>query len=101
MRFLISALALSTGLVAASSSTAQMACADREKVIERLSSKYGESFSGGGLQNPTKIFEVWASEEDGTWTILMTRPDGMSCVMASGTDWRDGPLVKAMKGVPG
>ncbi|MEM9043485.1 MAG: hypothetical protein AAGC81_02235 [Pseudomonadota bacterium] len=64
-------------------------CGDRVQIVERLKSVYGETMSGGGLRNSSSIFEVWRSLESGTWTILMTQPNGVTCVMAAGTDWRD------------
>ncbi|MDA8585818.1 hypothetical protein N9L47_06040 [Rhodobacteraceae bacterium] len=78
---------------------AQANCGNRDSVVDKLSGKYGESFSGGGLQNADHLFEVWLSEEKGTWTILMTRADGTSCIMAAGTNWRDGLKIPA--GIPG
>lgn len=69
---------------------AQSNCAQRDVVIEKLKAGYGEVFAGGGLQNSSRVFEVWFSAEKGTWTILMTRADGVSCIMASGTNWREG-----------
>lgn len=79
---------------------AQTACAQRTTVVEKLEGKYGEAFAGGGLQNSNSVFEVWLSAEQGTWTILMTRPNGVSCIMASGTNWRDGvPVVKTPAGI--
>ena len=87
-------LALTPGLLHAQSN-----CAAREHVVDRLEGRYGEAFSGGGLRNAESIFEVWLSEEKGTWTILMTRSDGISCIMASGTSWREGLKVPA--GIPG
>ena len=33
------------------------------------------------------LVEVYASEETGTWTILMTRPDGTTCLLAAGQRW--------------
>lgn len=81
---------------------AQQLCAERDSVVQKLESGYGEAFAGGGLQNSSRVFEVWMSEEKGTWTILMTRSDGMSCVMATGTNWRDGaPIAKTPAGIPG
>ena len=62
---------------------AQSNCAQRDIVVEKLEAGYGETFAGGGLQSSNSVFEVWFSEEKGTWTILMTRADGMTCVMAS------------------
>ncbi len=80
---------------------AQSNCANRDVVVDKLAAKYGEAFAGGGLQNTQQIFEVWFSPEKGTWTILMTRADGMSCIMASGTNWRDETPVKTPLGMPG
>ncbi|NNF24181.1 MAG: hypothetical protein HKN63_05165 [Rhodobacteraceae bacterium] len=91
------ALALSVPAVAAAQTTN---CAARDKVIARLETGYGEKFAGGGLRNASSIFEVWKSEEKGTWTILMTTPDGRSCVMASGTNWREA-LPGEVEGVAG
>ena len=69
--------------------SAQSNCAQRDIVVEKLEAGYGETFAGGGLQSSNSVFEVWFSEEKRTWTILMTRADGMTCVMASGTNWRE------------
>ena len=80
---------------------AQSNCANRDIVVDKLAVKYGEAFAGGGLQSTQQIFEVWYSPEKGTWTILMTRADGVSCIMASGTNWRDGAAVKVPQGIPG
>ena len=75
-------------------------CADRQHVVNKLESGYGEVFAGGGLQNTDRVFEVWFSEDKGTWTILMTRADGKTCIMASGTNWREGdPSMKAPAGI--
>lgn len=89
---LISALALSAGVANA------QACTDRTELVERLSAKYGEVFTGGGLRDTTTIFEVWMSEESGTWTMLLTRADGTACIMASGSHWRDGLPTEIVKG---
>ena len=81
---------------------AQTLCAERESVVKKLETGYGEAFAGGGLQNASRVFEVWLSEEKGTWTILMTRSDGTTCIMATGTNWREGTHVaKTPAGIPG
>jgi len=68
---------------------AGMACGTRDAVVAKLGEKYGEVRRGGGLAGPTAIFEIWASEATGTWTILMTTPNGLTCVMAVGDAWQD------------
>ena len=98
-RFLIAALlAVATAAPGLAQSTQN--CAPRDVLVERLSGSYGENFSGGGLQNAEAVFEVWTSEVDGTWTILMTRADGVSCIMAAGTDWRKALAREAARGIP-
>ncbi len=85
------ALALFTALIALSGSPspAQMACAERAGVVAKLDAKYGETQRGRGLAFPGAVFEVWASEATGTWTILKTTPNGWACVVAVGEDWLD------------
>jgi hypothetical protein len=90
MRRILTGLTLLAAIVPTAIS-AQTNCAERTSVVEKLAASYGEVFAGGGLQNANHVFEVWFSEDKGTWTILMTRADGVSCIMASGTNWREAP----------
>jgi len=102
MRALLKGLCLVFVMSAPAVGHAQISCAERDKVVERLATGYGESFQGGGLQSEEQVIEVWFSEEDGTWTILLTRAEGTSCVMASGTNWRQPlPSDKLKAGIPG
>ena len=102
MRAILKSLCLIAITIVPTVGSALQACATRDVVVERLSSGYGESFVGGGLQSETKIFEVWFSEDEGTWTILMTKSDWTSCIMASGTNWREAmPSAKIPAGIPG
>lgn len=78
------------GMFAASGALAQSSqCADRATVHFKLADTYGESRVGVGLQNETRVFEVWANLETGTWTILLSMASGTSCVMASGINYRE------------
>ncbi|WP_298429040.1 hypothetical protein [uncultured Jannaschia sp.] len=95
------ALTLIAALVLPSAGVAQSHnCGPREHVIDQLAMTYGERYSGGGLQNDTAVFEVWISDADGTWTILMTHPDGQSCIMAAGTDWLPALPRHHVAGIP-
>lgn len=65
-------------------------CANRDRVVERLEARYKESLTAGGLQSKSSgqtLVEVFASEKNGTFTILLTTPEGLTCVVAAGTDW--------------
>ncbi|MGK7650964.1 hypothetical protein ACSQ76_00545 [Roseovarius sp. B08] len=70
-------------------------CADRETVVERLAAHYDEQPTAAGLQtadDKQALVEVWSSRETGTFTVMMTMPDGKTCIMATGTDWhQQGP----------
>lgn len=77
-------LALATPAAEAQGRTA---CAERAKVIERLAEAYGETLQSMGLHQNNGIVEVYASEDTGTWTILVTQPDGTACLLAAGQMW--------------
>lgn len=70
-------------------------CAKRDLVVERLKAQFSEQLTAGGLQGTSPVetlLEVWASPETGTFTILMTNPNGLSCIVAAGTDFFSGPV---------
>ncbi len=85
----ISALVLGMAAAAPPVAQAQMACGTRDSVVAKLGDKYGEVRRGGGLAGPTAIFEIWASEATGSWTILKTTPNGLTCIVAVGDAWHD------------
>ncbi len=83
------ALALALALGFTAPVQAQMTCGTRDSIIAQIIDRYGEVRRGFGLSGPAAIFEIWASEATGTWTILKTTPDGLSCVMVVGDGWQD------------
>ena len=58
-------------------------CAPRDSALAQLAEKWGETRRAVMLANGP-IFEIYAAEDSGTWTILRTTPDGLSCIVASG-----------------
>lgn len=70
-------------------------CAERATVIERLHDRFGETRRSIGL-NRENVVEVFASAETGTWTILITTPNGMSCLLASGEMWEGNAPLAAL-----
>jgi hypothetical protein len=63
-------------------------CASRAEIAARLSGQYAEELAGGGWQGAQGFVEVWTSLGGETWSLLMTRPDGSSCVIATGMQWQ-------------
>jgi hypothetical protein len=72
------------GAASAQQPTAQQNCAMRDHVIEQLAVKYGEVRQSIGLAPNNGVFEVYASQETRSWTILVTGTNGMACIVASG-----------------
>ncbi|SPH23508.1 hypothetical protein DEA8626_02572 [Defluviimonas aquaemixtae] len=63
-------------------------CFERGHLIEKLAGGYGERQTGAGLSGPQQLVELWSSSETGSFTIVLTQPDGRSCVLATGTSWQ-------------
>lgn len=81
----LAATALTTGAVHAQGAAS---CANRDLIVERLADRYGETRQSAGLNQNNGMVEIFASEETGTWTILVTMPTGTSCLLAAGRDWQ-------------
>ena len=64
-------------------------CAPREMVLERLADKYGETRQSVGLGANNAVIEVFASTETGSWTITVTSPNGITCLVASGQSYEE------------
>ena len=73
-------------------------CAERSRVIERLQSKYGESRQSVGLAANNGVVETYASSESGTWTIVITLPNGITCLVAAGNSFEPVNEAAAKKG---
>lgn len=59
-------------------------CAPREDVLKRLTDTYGETRRGFGLAQQGAVMELFASTQSGSWTITVTLPNGVTCLVASG-----------------
>ncbi len=64
-------------------------CAPRDVVVQRLSEKYGESRQSIGIGQQGVVMETFASADTGTWTITVTTPTGMTCLVASGQSYEE------------
>lgn len=96
---LLLATAMLVGAVTAQSAAAMNHCGVRADVVSALNDKYSESHVATGLQSEDGLLEIWAVE-GGSWTILLTRPDGKTCVMASGTHWLETLESEMVSGEP-
>jgi hypothetical protein len=62
-------------------------------VADLLHSHYGELPISAGLQPKGQLLQIYASPATGTWTVVTTSPQGLSCVMATGQRWADGSAI--------
>ncbi|MBY6083494.1 hypothetical protein [Ruegeria arenilitoris] len=69
-------------------------CAPRPDVLQRLAETYGETRRGIGMARQGTVIEVFASDETGTWTITVTLPNGLTCLVAAGEAYET--LVEAL-----
>ena len=67
---------------------AQGACSPRTDVIGHLAKKYGEAPVAIGVTNKGGLVEVLTSGDGNTWTIIVSQPNGTSCMVAAGEGWR-------------
>ena len=70
-------------------------CSTRTNVLDHLSHKYSERPVAVGLAENGGVIEVLTSSAGGTWTIIITMPDGTSCMVAAGEDWEQLPKIVA------
>lgn len=71
---------------AAAPVTAQQApqCAPNDKVVEFLLEKYGEKREMMAIRANGQLLEVFANLETGTYTVLSSTPEGLSCKIDDG-----------------
>ncbi len=74
---------------AATQAAAQPQCDSRESVLKTLAKKYQESPVAVGVTNNGGLVEVLSASKGSTWTIIVTTPQGVSCLVAAGEAWRE------------
>ena len=82
------ALAGATVLAYAGSAAAASRCAPHDDIVKVLNKKYQESRHALAVISATAVMEIFLSPE-GTWTMLVTNTQGISCITASGEAWQD------------
>lgn len=87
----ITTLAITT--TAASPAAAQAICAPHADLTELLGKRYKEQTVAIGIANNGRLMEVYSSKDGSTWTIIMTTPQGESCVVADGKSWDSRQLL--------
>ena len=79
MRFLLIAIFLALPVTA----TAAM-CGPHDVVVDGMKQRYGETLRAQGTV-PGGMMELLASSDTGSWTLVFTDMNGVSCLRAAGT----------------
>ena len=78
-------LATALGLLSTQAFAQPAPCGPSDVVRNTLSEGFGEHMAFYGLTQQNNVVEIWIG--DGTWSALLTTPDGRSCVVSSGFGW--------------
>ena len=70
------------------SATAPKVCSEHSKVLGKFSEVYQENRVAGGLTRDGRLVEVLSTDDGRTWTIVVSRPNGETCVIMAGEGWR-------------
>jgi hypothetical protein len=91
MTSMIARLMMAAGagwLASMPAAAATIQCASHDVVTSMLADHYQEQREAIGLSRDGLVMEVFVSPS-GTWTILLTSPNGLSCLMAEGEGYEE------------
>lgn len=95
MRWLLAALVAAFVALSSAPGAAKVVCGERDTFLVRLGKAYAERPIAMGLTSAGSVMEMLTSNT-GTWTILITYPNGITCMIAAGDSWE--PLVVPASG---
>lgn len=67
-------------------------CAIRVGIVEGLADRYGERQVMSGINPDGTMVEMFANPTTGTWTALISQPNGTACIVAAGDSF-DGTVA--------
>lgn len=89
------ALALAA-LATPAAAQVQMPCGTRSVILHAIVERAGELpravMLGSGETGVVSLIEVYARPDGATWTLVVTRPDGLTCLVAAGIAFEPIPL---------
>ncbi len=85
--------AAALGVAAAPADARQAVCDSRTKILDHLDSKYSEKPVALGMAANGSLVEILSTDDGATWTIVITHPNGTTCLMAAGEHWETLPQV--------
>ena len=71
------------------------ACGPHDEAAKQLAEKFHETSMSQALTSAGTLLEVFRTEDGSTWTIVVTTPKGLSCIVAAGKEWADANAAAA------
>lgn len=93
-RFFAVCLAVLYAVASAAPAAAQPVCMPHEDLTSALLEDHEEQPVSMGVDLRGIIVEVFAAPS-GSWTLVVTKPDGISCLLATGEHWETLPVSNA------
>ena len=75
-------------------------CAPHDIVATSLATQFGEARRAMGLAQDNTVMELYAAPDTGTWTLTVTLPGGMTCLVAAGKNFETVADALPAKGDP-
>lgn len=92
--------AVVVGMASSAGAQSPVRCGPRAELLKQLSSLYREQPVALGIADTGTLLEVVAANDGATWTVIVTRSNGTSCVIMTGEGWQATPhqnLVQLQK----
>lgn len=86
MKALFCLVAVAAAFFMSAPAWAHANCGNRDLFLKHLEWNYSEQIVALGITAGGSVLEVLTSPE-GTWTMLVTNPRGLTCMFASGESW--------------
>lgn len=79
---------MSLGVASGASAQAlgRAACGDRQEILAQLQGTYDEKPTAFGTTGTGGVVELTTSKS-GSWTLMLSLPNGRACLIATGEDW--------------
>lgn len=88
------ALAAMIATAPADAQLLQLVCDRRPNIVELLKGNLQEQQTGlGHVTARGIVYELWTAKDGKTWTLMFSRTDGVSCLVAQGDDWSESPFI--------
>ena len=79
-------------LLATPAVAAEPPCAPRDAIAKSLGgAPHWEALTAVGETTDGGLLEIWTNDRTGTWTVLLTTPDGRACLISAGQRWWQAP----------